>query len=179
MPDRRIIAMLVAATVVAGGIVGIAVGGENPSRQQVIAERGATVMPFSLDATTHVFNATATGGTQRVVADDPRDSEQIRLIRQHLHGEGAAFKRGDFADPATIHGRDMPGLTALERGYERIQVRHSDLADGAQITYRTADRALAEAVGAWFATQLRDHGADAAPAGHSGDDHSAHPGHGG
>ena len=38
-------------------------------RQQEVAVAGAEVMPFDLDATTHIFTDTATGGIQDVVAD--------------------------------------------------------------------------------------------------------------
>jgi hypothetical protein len=178
MPNRRITALL-AATLAAGGIVaGVALGGEDRSREATVAERGAKVMPFSLDATTHVFDATATGGTQRVVADDPRDGEQIRLIREHLREEAAAFQRGDFADPASIHGKEMPGLAALQAGFERIKVSYRHLPDGAEIAYRTDDRALAIAVADWFDAQLRDHGRDATTGeDHSDSEHSSHSSH--
>jgi len=173
MRKRPIIALLAVAVLAAGGAVAaVAMGGEERSREAAVAERGATVMPFSLDATTHVFDATATGGSQRVVADDPRDRDQIRLIRQHLREEAAAFQRGDFADPASIHGEEMPGLAALQGGFKRIEVSYLDLPDGAEIAYRTDDPALAAALADWFEAQLRDHGGDAT----TGDDanHSSH-----
>jgi hypothetical protein len=178
MPSRRTTTLLAAATVIAGGVIAaVALGGEDQTRQQAVAERGANVMPFSLDATTHVFDATATGGTQRVVADDPRDGEQIRLVREHLREEANAFQRGDFADPESIHGQDMPGLADLQVGYKRFTVRYRDLPDGAQIDYRTADPTLVAAIRDWFDAQLGDHGADAQAGGHSGADPSTHPGH--
>jgi hypothetical protein len=178
MPSRRTTALLAAVTVMAGGaIAGVALGGEDQTRQEAVAERGAKVMPFSLDATTHVFDATATGGTQRVVTDDPGDREQIRLVREHLRGEANAFQRGDFADPASIHGGDMPGLADLRVGYRRFTVRYRDLPDGAQIDYRTTDPSLVTAIRDWFDAQLGDHGADAQAGGHSSADPSTHPGH--
>lgn len=163
MPDRRITSLIAAAALAVGGALAVgATGGEGDSREAAVAERGARVMPFSLDATTHVFDATATGGSQRVVADNPRDREQIRLVRGHLRKEAVAFRRGDFGDPASIHGKQMPGLAALQAGFQRIKVIYRDLPDGAEITYRTGDRALASAVADWFDAQLRDHGTDAA-----------------
>jgi len=174
MPNRPIIALLAAATLLAGGAIAVAaVSSDEPSRQEVVAERGAGVMPFSLDATTHVFDASAQGGTQRVVAKDADDSDEIRLIREHLREEADAFSRGDFADPAAIHGDDMPGLDTLRAGYDDIDVRYRDLPDGAEIAYRTNDRDLAAAVRAWFDAQLRDHAGDAA----TDDDHTSHSGH--
>jgi hypothetical protein len=113
VPNRRITALLAVALATGGAVAAVSVGGKDRSREAAIAERGAKVMPFSLDATTHVFDATASGGTQRVVADDPGDGKQIRLIREHLREEAAAFRRGDFADPSSIHGKEMPGLSAL------------------------------------------------------------------
>ncbi len=178
MPSRRITPVLAAAVLIAGGaIAGATVSSDEPSRQEVVADRGARVMPFSLDATTHVFDATAQGGTQRVVAKDPEDSNEIRLIREHLREEADAFGRGDFADPASIHGDDMPGLDALRTGYQDIDVRYRELTDGAEIAYRTADPDLAAAVRAWFDAQLGDHAGDAARAG-DGADHTGHSDHG-
>jgi hypothetical protein len=178
MPSLRTTTLLAAATAIAGGVIAaVALGGEDQTRQQAVADRGAKVMPFSLDATRHVFNATATGGTQRVVADDPRDHEQIRLVREHLREEATAFQRGDFADPASIHGEDMPGLADLRAGYTRFTVRYRDLPDGAQIDYRTTDPSLVTAIRDWFDAQLGDHGADAQAGGHSSADPSMHPGH--
>jgi hypothetical protein len=166
MPRRRTATLLAAATVTVGAaIAGVALGGDDQTRQETVAERGAKVMPFSLEATTHVFDATAIGGIQRVVADDPRDREQVRLIREHLRGEATAFRRGDFGDPASIHGGDMPGLAELRASYERIEVRYRDLPDGARIDYRTTDPSLAAAIRDWFDAQLGDHGGDAQPGG--------------
>lgn len=115
MPSTPVTALLAAAVLVGGGaIAGAVISDDDPSRREIVAERGAQVMPFSLDATTHVFDATARGGTQRVVANDPDDAREIGLIREHLRDEADAFSRGDFGDPAAIHGDGMPGLEALQ-----------------------------------------------------------------
>jgi hypothetical protein len=73
-----------------------AFGSQEMTRQEEVAERGAEVMPFDLEKTTHVFEPTQTGGVQKVVADDPSDGEQIALIRAHLREEAGAFRRGDL-----------------------------------------------------------------------------------
>ncbi|WP_461087149.1 aspartate carbamoyltransferase [Streptomyces deserti] len=136
--------------------------GEGQSeRQKVVADRGRSVMPFDLEQTTHRFTPTAAGGTQDVVADRPGDAEQIDLIRAHLRKEATAFGRGDFGDPARIHGEDMPGLAALQDGHDRIEVRFKERADGATLTYTTREPALADALHDWFEAQLGDHGSHA------------------
>jgi hypothetical protein len=118
-------------------------------------------MPFDLDATTHTFTQTADGGIQTVVADDPGDAEQVALIRRHLAEERDNFSRGDFDDPAAIHGHDMDGVAVLRAGYAAISVTYTDRPDGAQLTYRTDDPDLVAAIHAWFDRQVSDHGADA------------------
>jgi hypothetical protein len=119
-------------------------------------------MPFNLDATTHVFQDLDDGGVQKVVANVPADRQQIDLIRQHLSHEAERFARGDFSDPARIHGQDMPGLAEMRSGAARMDIRYSPLPDGGEIRYRTTDAKLVEAVHRWFAAQRHDHGPHAA-----------------
>jgi hypothetical protein len=135
---------------------------QEETRQGEVAEKGARVMPFDLEETTHVFEKTRTGGVQEVVADDPNDAEQVALIREHLEEEAAAFRLGDLSDPSEIHGEEMPGLEDLEAGAKEMDIRYSDLPDGAKIEYETGDPALVAALHDWFDAQLSDHGDHAA-----------------
>jgi len=156
--DRCRRAALVAG--VLAGAVGPACGGGGPAadRQVQVAERGREVMPFDLDATTHTFTETDAGGVQTVTADDPGDDRQIELIRSHLRDERARFSRGDFDDPAAIHGHDMPGLAELVAGHDRITVTYAEDPAGAVLVYATDDPRLVGAIHAWFERQLLDHG---------------------
>ncbi|MGC5010884.1 hypothetical protein ACLQ2R_08985 [Streptosporangium sp. DT93] len=128
------------------------------ARQAEIAARGRAVMPFDLERTTHRFAGSATGGVQTVTSEDPADTEQVTLIREHLAAEAARFGKGDYGDPASIHGAGMPGLRELEEGHDRIAVRYAELPAGAQITYTTSDTSLVTALHAWFDAQVADHG---------------------
>lgn len=165
MPEReptRVVrwAVLVAAV----AVVAVGCSGADDSlaeRQAEVAERGAQVMPFDLDATTHTFTNTSDGGLQVVVADDPVDADQIALIRGHLAEERDNFARGDFDDPAAIHGRDMDGVAELRAGYSDITVEYAERPDGAQLTYTSDDPELVDAIHAWFDRQVMDHGAHA------------------
>jgi hypothetical protein len=161
-PDARPRARLT-AVLLAAALVVPACGGSNSDRQAAVAERGAEVMPFDLDATTHRFTKTPEGGVQTVTADDPADQTQISLIRQHLRTERDNFSRGDFDDPARIHGMDMPGVAELGAGYERITVSYSEIPAGAELTYATSAPGLVDAIHAWFDRQVMDHGDDAEP----------------
>lgn len=175
MTLRWIAALLAGAALVAGAF--FVLGAEDPSRQQEVATRGAQVMPFSLDATTHVFDARPWGGTQSVVANDPEDIRQIELVRDHLADEARAFRSGDFSDPATIHGDAMPGLEVLEAGFDDMIVRYRPLPDGGKITYQTDRPSLAAALAAWFDAQLGDHGDDAVAASRRTAAHNSHTNH--
>lgn len=122
-----------------------------------VAAAGSEVMPFDLDATTHIFEKTPSGGVQYVIADGG-DTTQVRLIREHLELEATKFARGDFHDPEMIHGPDMPGLHALVMGHERLMVAYQEIEAGAQIRYSTEDADLVNALHEWFDAQLSDHG---------------------
>jgi hypothetical protein len=130
----------------------------DPARQEQVARNGAAVMPFDLERTTHRFLPTPDGLLQEVVSDAPVDTEQIRLIREHLTGEAERFGRGDFGDPASIHGTTMPGLQELTAGASRIAIGYAERSDGATLTFRTTDPTLIDALHRWGAAQLADHG---------------------
>jgi hypothetical protein len=164
-PSRRRLAaaaVVAALVVVLVGVLVITSGHDDSTREEVVAERGERVMPFDLDATTHVFDPTSFGGVQQVVADDGSDEEQIALVRRHLRHEMERFGVGDFGDPATIHGHDMPGLAVLESRAEELEVTFRALPDGAELTYRSDAPEIVEALHDWFAAQLADHGDHAA-----------------
>ncbi|MDZ4827949.1 MAG: aspartate carbamoyltransferase [Actinomycetota bacterium] len=149
---------MVRAVVVVTLAVALVACGDDPSRQEEVAARGASVMPFDLDATTHGFDHTDTGGVQTVVADDPNDAAQVTLVREHLREEADRFARGDFDDPAAIHGDQMPGLARLRAGYAEIEVGYIEVALGARIVYTTDDADLVNALHDWFDAQVMDHG---------------------
>jgi hypothetical protein len=149
------VALLVALAGCAGN------GDATAERRAEVAARGARVMPFDLDATTHVFTDTDRGGIQTVTADDPDQASQIALIRAHLRRERVKLARGDYEDPAAIHGHDMDGVAALAAGHDDIRVTYADVPHGARLTYSTDRRDLVDAVHAWFARQVMDHGAHA------------------
>lgn len=148
---RLVIAAAVLTTITACGT------STSPSDTDQIDARAAEVMPFDLEKTSHTFTKTDTGGTQIVVALDPADTEQVALIRRHLTVEAERFRRGDYSDPAEIHGMDMPGLDTLTRRFAEIDVTLDEVADGAQVSYEADDGELVEAIHAWFDRQTMDH----------------------
>jgi uncharacterized glyoxalase superfamily metalloenzyme YdcJ len=133
-------------------------GSSTTARQAEVATRGAQVMPFDLEQTEHIFQSLDDGGLQTVTATDPKNYEQIALIQAHLKEEAEKFQRGDFSDPAQIHGEEMPGLAELKAGAAQIRIQYLPLPDGAQIRYIAQDPALVMAIHHWFMAQRADHG---------------------
>lgn len=152
MSVRSLLLVVVALAAGCGG------GSGDSERQEEVADRGSRVMSFDLDATTHVFEERADGGVQTVVADDPEDSAEIAEIRRHLRAEVEAFARGDFRDPAEVHGGRMPGLQELEAGADRLEIAYDDVPNGGRITYVARDEELVAALHTWFEAQVSDHG---------------------
>lgn len=126
----------------------------------MVEQRSKEVMPFDLNRTMHIFEPTPYGGVQTVIVHDG-DPKQIALVRSHLRKEAAAFARGDYADPAEIHGSNMPGLAQLRAGAHKIAISYAPTSDGARISYKTSDPAMIAALHEWFAAQVKDHGAHA------------------
>jgi len=129
--------------------------------QERVHQMAHSVMPFDMSKTLHIFKMTESGGVQQVIAKDAGDTAQIALIQQHLKHEADKFRRGDYSDPAMLHGADMPGLKELQAGAAAIKVKYAVLAMGAEITFETTDLHLLTAIHRWFGAQLSEHGADA------------------
>jgi len=157
--SRRATALLVAIAIAGLGACG---ADDLAERRAKVRDRGAEVMPFALDATTHRFEPTDDGLIQTVVADDPDDADQVALIRQHLTMEAGLFAEGDLGDPASIHGDDMPGLAEIEAAAGSVEIEVVEVSDGARLVYTTDDPELVDALHSWAEAQVADHGEDAA-----------------
>lgn len=131
------------------------------TKQEHVHHSGQSVMPFDLTKTTHIFQMTDFGGVERVIVKDSTAKDQVALIQQHLQHEAEAFRRGNYSDPASLHGAGMPGLKELQAGAARIRISYSALPTGAEITFETTDLHLLTAIHRWFGAQLSEHGADA------------------
>ncbi|HYX46340.1 MAG TPA: hypothetical protein VE820_05920 [Sphingomicrobium sp.] len=127
------------------------------AKQAQVEQRGKSVMSFDIDRTMHHFRKLPSGGVQEVVSSDG-DPRQIALIRQHLKSEADRFRSGDFSDPGSIHGPEMPGLSTLSAGAGNIDIRYSEIPEGARISYGSADPRLVAAIHSWFDAQVREHG---------------------
>ena len=160
-PDRCAAGRSLWLTLFAALLALLNCGAVAQTQQEHVHRMAPGVMPFDVSRTTHVFRMTESGGVERVVAKDPGAKDQIELIRQHLQREAAQFQRGDYSDPAMLHGDAMPGLAELRTGAPRIRIAYRPLPAGAEITFSTRDLHLVTALHRWSGAQLSEHGADA------------------
>ena len=130
-------------------------------RREMIHSRSHLVMPFNMNKVTHYFIDKQNGGILRIKAKNPEDTLQINLIREHLKKEHDLFSKGNFEDPKTLHGMEMPGLNTLTTSRNKYKVEYKELSEGAQLTFTSKDSTVIRAFHVWFAAQLRDHGKDA------------------
>jgi hypothetical protein len=145
-----------------GLVLGAAFAAEPSTRQQEVAQKGATVMPFDVHNSTHVFQKNATGGLQQVLAKDPKDEDLVAAIRMHLEMEAARFGTGDYSDPMKIHGMAMPGVQYLSHVKPgQIAITYREVPAGATVDYVGKDASTVDAIHKWFDAQLADHGSDA------------------
>lgn len=129
--------------------------------QQQVHDKSHHVMPFDMSRTLHVFKMTVEGGIQKVEVRDPADAGQITLIRAHLAHEALEFSKGNFGDPAHLHGTGMPGLNELAAAPRDLKVTYSDTPKGGQIDFKGDNIGIVTAIHRWFGAQLSEHGADA------------------
>lgn len=132
---------------------------ETDTAGAAFAQREREVMPFDLDATTHVFSKSGRGGVQQVKVIEAGDTDNITLIRSHLKNEQVRFSQGEFSDPAYLHGADMAGLAALQEAAAagHLEVRYRSLPDGAELVYVAAQADVVAALHSWFEAQVADH----------------------
>ena len=131
------------------------------NKLEQVREIGAEVMPFELDKTLHTFEKTADGGVQIVTIRKSADTGQLTPIREHLKKIANDFENGNFSDPTTIHGSDMPGLSTLQANSSKFSITYAELENGAKLVYRSIDAEIISALHLWFDAQLTDHGSDA------------------
>ena len=141
-------------------LLALAAGDARAQGEPAHHHMGASMMPFDLGRSLHIFTPLPDGGVQDVVSLD-HDARQIALIGAYLQGQAALRDHGDYSAPAAMHGPAMPGLGALEGAAGRLRVSFLRLPDGGRIRYATHDAALVRAVHAWFKAQVEDHGMDA------------------
>jgi hypothetical protein len=77
--------------------------------------RGAMVMGFDQNKTTHHFLLYPDGGAIDVSANEEDDLESRDAIRAHLPHIAVMFGEGNFEAPMLVHDTDVPGTAELSK----------------------------------------------------------------
>ena len=119
--------------------------------------RGAEVMGFDQDTTTHHFLLYADGGRIDVGANDAADTKNRDAIRSHLPHIAMMFGMGDFSAPMMVHGIDVPGTKLLAANKDKVHFAYAETPKGGRVYIVTNDAATLEAVHAFMRYQITDH----------------------
>ncbi|HLL85160.1 MAG TPA: hypothetical protein VK420_20995 [Longimicrobium sp.] len=118
--------------------------------------RGAAAMGVDQYTSTHRFDDLPDGGRIELQRDLD-DAQGIATIRAHLQGIAAAFARGDFATPAMVHVREVPGTSVMRARSAAIRYEYRALPRGGEVRITTADPEALRAIHAFLAFQRTDH----------------------
>lgn len=119
--------------------------------------RGAQVMGFDQDKTTHRFLLFEDGGAIDVSVKDAADKKNLDAIRAHLPHIAMKFGEGDFAAPALVHATDVPGTRELAALKTTLAWKYVETAKGGRVDIVTTDPAALSAVHAFLKYQIEDH----------------------
>lgn len=137
--------------------------------QEAVAARIADVdLPGAAGAaqaspsTIRMFTESESGGIQRVVAKDPADEMQVRLVRRRLRDIRNTFLPGEIAPPSPHpFVADMPAPARLrDAAPGRVLVGYRDIPAGGELTYYSRDAGWVNALHDWFDSLASDPGAD-------------------
>jgi hypothetical protein len=118
--------------------------------------RGAAAMGVDQYTSTHRFEDLPDGGRIELQRDT-EDAEGIAAIRTHLQHIAAAFARGDFATPAMVHMREVPGTAGMAARAGAIRYEYRGLPRGGEVVITTRDPEAIRAIHAFLAFQRSDH----------------------
>ena len=130
-------------------------GGED-SAFAAVQRRGRQAMGVDQYTSAHRFEALPDGGRIELQRA-PDDTAGVAVIRRHLRDVAASFAAGDFATPAFVHARDVPGTDVMAARRRLISYDVRDLPGGGEIRITTRDGKALKAVHEFLAFQRRDH----------------------
>ena len=130
----------------------------NDTAFDALQQRGGDARAMGVDqrTSTHRFDALPDGGRIELQRDVD-DSAGTAQIRKHLHQIAEAFAANDFATPAFVHARAVPGTQQMAAKHDLIAYVVSDLPRGAELRITTHDADALRAVHAFLAFQRGEH----------------------
>jgi hypothetical protein len=119
--------------------------------------RGAHVMGFDQDKTTHSFRLHPDGGAVDISVKDGADATNRDAIRSHLPHIAQMFGDGNFEAPMLIHATRVPGTEQMAAMKNRIRFVYVETPRGGRLDIFTSDAAALKAVHEFMRFQIDDH----------------------
>lgn len=119
--------------------------------------RGADVMGFDQNNTTHHFYLYDDGGAIDVSVKDAADTTNRNAIRSHLPHIAMMFGMGDFSAPMMVHATNPPGTATLKANTTKVKYTYTDTPNGGRVDIVTTDAPTLAAVHAFMQFQITDH----------------------
>jgi hypothetical protein len=153
MRNMRIATSCLMASLAAGGTL----SAQQPSQASSLDERGAHVMGFDQQKTTHHFYLYPDGGAIDVSAKDSNDAADIQAARAHLPHIAKMFGEGDFSAPVLVHATNVPGTAELAQLKDRLSYRYEETARGGRVNIIATDPDALAALHRFLRFQIADH----------------------
>jgi hypothetical protein len=121
-------------------------------------QRGAAVMGFDQEKTTHHFYLYENGGAIDVAAKDKADTKNRDAIRSHLPHIAMMFGEGNFDAPMLVHGTgQVPGTTVMADRKATIRYQYVETPQGGRVDILTTDATALGAIHAFLRYQIAEH----------------------
>jgi len=130
---------------------------QNHDQHSQMNQRGAQVMGFDQEKTTHQFYLYADGGAIDVAVKDVSDKTNLDAIRAHLPHIAMLFSEGNFEAPMLVHETEVPGTAEMGKLKDRITYRYVETPKGGRVHIITTDAEALKAVHAFLKFQITDH----------------------
>jgi len=130
---------------------------QNHDQHRQMNQRGAQVMGFDQEKTTHHFYLYADGGAIDVAVNDASDKTNLDAIRAHLPHIAMMFSHGNFDAPMLVHDTNVPGTVEMAKLKDRITYKYAQTSKGGRVKIMTTDAEALKAVHAFLKFQITDH----------------------
>jgi hypothetical protein len=124
--------------------------------------RGEVRMGVDQYTSTHLFDDLPDGGRIELQRNED-DPAAVAQIRDHLQHIARAFAAGDFDDPTSVHGHEMPGTDVMAQKKDAITYSYAPLPRGGEVRVSTSDPEALHAIHAFMAAQRGEHRAGGQP----------------
>lgn len=159
MTRSALICSLALAAAAAAALSAQSTGTAKPSNDPhaQMNHRGAQVMGFDQDKTSHHFFLHDDGGAIDVSVKDAADRTNLDAIRAHLPHIVVMFGEGNFEAPMTVHGTTVPGTPEMKKVKDTITWKYEETARGGRVNIATTNADALKAVHTFLRYQITDH----------------------